>query len=53
MPFLTDNRGKWLKWGEEKKLYVSTWPTLPFEVSKNRNSKAINLWKRLLLFPLV
>lgn len=53
IPFLTDNRDKWLKWGEEKRLYVSTWPTLPIEVSRKRNSEAINLWKRLLLFPLV
>jgi perosamine synthetase len=53
MPFLTDNRGKWLKWGEKKKLYVSPWPTLPFEVGRNSDSNAINLWKKLLLFPLV
>ena len=53
MPFLTDNRDKWLKWGEEKRLYVPTWPTMPFEVSRNSNSKAVKLWGKLLLFPLV
>lgn len=52
-PFLARNRDKWLKWGDEKGLYVSTWPTLPFEVSRNSNSKAVKLWDKLLLFPLV
>ena len=52
-PFLTRNRDKWLKWGDEKGLYVSTWPTLPFEMSRNSNSKAVKLWGKLLLFPLV
>lgn len=52
VPFLTRNRDKWLKWGDKKGLYVSTWPTLPYEVSRNSNSKAVKLWGRLLLFPL-
>jgi perosamine synthetase len=52
-PFLTSSRDKWLKWGDEKRLNVSTWPTLPFEVSRNSNSKAVKLWEKLLLFPLV
>lgn len=52
-PFLTRNRDKWLKWGDAKGLNVSTWPTLPFEVSRNSNSKAVKLWGKLLLFPLV
>ena len=52
-PFLTRNRDKWLKWGDEKGLNVSTWPTLPVEVSRNVNSKAVKLWEKLLLFPLV
>ena len=52
-PFITDNRDKWLRWGDENSLYVTTWPTLPVEVSSNINSKAIILWRKLLLFPLV
>jgi len=52
VPFITDNRDKWLKWGDEGGLYVSTWPTLPFEVSRNSSSKAVKLWEKLLFFPL-
>lgn len=52
-PFVTHNRDKWLKWGDTKSLNISTWPTLPFEVSRNGNSKAVKLWRKLLLFPLV
>lgn len=50
-PLYVEDRDKWLKYFFQRRVKVTTWPTLPSWVSKDSRS-AVDIWKKLIAFPL-